>query len=47
MAWKSGSLVVDGVLQAPFVNFLCALMFAVLGVFALLRKTADREESEE
>ena len=47
MAWKNGSLVVDGVLQAPFVNLLCALMFAVLGVFALLRKTADREESEE
>ena len=47
MAWKNGSLVVDGVLQAPFVNFLCALMFAVLGVFALLRKTADSEESEE
>ena len=47
MAWKNGSLVVDGVLQAPFVNLLCALMFAVLGVFALLRKTEDSEESEE
>ncbi len=47
MAWKGGGLAVDGVLQAPFVNLLCAVMFAVLGVVALLRRSAEREESEE
>lgn len=48
MAWKNGSLIVDGVLQAPFVNLLCALMFAVLGIVGLLRKAADsRMETEE
>ena len=47
MAWKNDSLIADGVLQAPFVNLLCAVMFAVLGVVALLRKAADREETEE
>lgn len=46
MAWSSGSLLVGGVLQAPAVNLLCALMFAVLGVVALLHKAADREAEE-
>ena len=47
MAWKNGSLIVDGVLQAPFVNLLCAVMFAVLGIVGLLRKAADNRETEE
>ena len=47
MAWKNGSLVVDGILQAPFVNLLCALMFAILGIVGLLRKTTEREAEEE
>lgn len=47
MAWRGGGLVADGVLQAPFVNLLCAVMFAVPGVVGLLRRTADREETEE
>ena len=47
MAWKSGSLVQGGVLQAPFVNLLCALLFAVLGVVGLLRLAADRKEAGE
>ena len=48
MAWKNNSLIVDGVLQAPFVNLLCAVMFAVLGIVGLLRKAADsRTEPEE
>ena len=46
MAWTGGGLVEDGVLQTPFVNLLCALMFAVLGIVALLRRAADRGESE-
>ena len=47
MAWKSGGLIVDGVLQAPFVNLLCAVMFAVLGVVGLLRRSVLHEESGE
>jgi len=47
MAWKSGSLIVDGVLQAPFVNLLVALMFAIIGIVGLLRKAADSRENEE
>ena len=47
MAWKSGSLIEDGALQAPFVNLLCAVMFAVLGIVGLLRMSADRRETEE
>ena len=46
MAWKNGDLVVNGVLQATFINFLCAVIFAVLGVTALLRKATDREVEE-
>lgn len=44
MAWRSGSLFSDGVLQAPFVNLLCALMFGILGVVGLVRKAAKPEE---
>ena len=47
MAWKNGGLLVDGVLQAPFVNLLCAVMFAVLGVVGLLRRSVQREETGE
>ena len=46
-AWKNDALIVDGVLQTPFVNLLCAVMFAVLGVIGLLRRSADRGEAEE
>ena len=44
MAWRTGSLVEDGRLQAPFVNLLCALMFGILGVVGLVRKAAKTEE---
>ena len=45
-AWLKGSLLADGILQAPAVNLLCALMFAVLGIVALLRKATEREAEE-
>ncbi|MCR5575651.1 MAG: hypothetical protein K6F56_01435 [Oscillospiraceae bacterium] len=44
MAWRTGSLVEDGTLQAPFINLLCALMFGILGVVGLVRKAAKPEE---
>lgn len=43
LAFRGGNMLQDGVLQAPFVNFLCGLMFTVLGVVGLIRKLTDRE----
>ena len=47
LAWAEGRMIVDGILQAPFVNLLCALMFAILGIVGLLRKSTEREAEEE
>ena len=44
MAWRSGELIVDGRFREPAINLLCGLMFAVLGIVALAKKTADLEE---
>ena len=44
MAWRSGDLIVDGKFQAPAVNLLCGLMFAVIGLVGFAKKLTDREE---
>lgn len=44
-AWHEGSMYIGGKLQAPFVNFLCGLLFAVIGVTGLIRKMQKQEES--
>ena len=44
-AWHSGNMVVDGKLQAPFVNFLCGLLFAVIGITGLIKWLKDRREA--
>ena len=47
MAWRNGSLFEGGKLQAPFVNLLCGIMFAILGVVGLIRwMTGSRTEEE-
>ena len=43
-AWRSGELIVDGKFQAPAINLLCGLMFAVIGIVAIVKKVTDREE---
>ena len=43
MAWKSGDLFEGGKLQAPTINLIVGLMFAVIGIAGLVRKLADRE----
>ena len=43
MQWREGNLFENGKLQAPVINLICALMFAVIGVAGLIRKAADRE----
>lgn len=44
MAWQTGELFADGKFQAPAVNLLCGLMFAVIGIVGLVKKATDREE---
>ena len=44
MAWRTGELFADGKFQAPAVNLLCGLMFAVIGIVGLVKKVTDREE---
>ncbi len=46
LAWRSGTLISGHVIQAPFVNLLCGVMFAILGLVALFRKAAVREVEE-
>ena len=46
LAAVNGHMVVDGVLQDPFVNLMCALIFVVLGVIAVIhRMTGDGQEA--
>jgi len=44
MSWRNGELLTGGIIQEPAINLLCGLMFAVMGVVALMRKMTDREE---
>ena len=44
MAWRTGELFADDKFQAPAVNLLCGLMFAVIGIVGLVKKVTDREE---
>lgn len=44
MGWMSGRMVVNGVLQAPFVNMLVFLMFVAIGTAFFLKRSVQREE---
>ena len=46
-AIASGSLVIDGVLQAPFTNLLCAFIFIVIGVEIGVKDLIDKKGGEE
>ena len=46
MAWKHGEAVSDGILQPITVNLLCGLMFAILGIVALVKKLSTHEVEE-
>lgn len=43
-AWKEGRMVINGVLQPSFANFLVFLMFVVIGTAFFLKRSAEREE---
>ena len=46
MAWRAGELFADGKFQAPAVNLLCGLMFAVIGIVGLVKKVTLPKRSE-
>ena len=46
-AIAGGSLVIDGVLQAPFTNLLCAFVFIVIGVEIAVKDRIDKRDGEE
>jgi hypothetical protein len=43
MAIVSGRMVVDGKLQDPCINLLCAALFGVIAIFSVIPKKADEE----
>lgn len=46
VALKGGEMMIDGQLQPPFINFLCGLLFVILAIELLIKKTIDnRSES--
>lgn len=44
LAWVNHSMVVNGILQAPFANFMCFVLFAVLAVVGLVKKNMEERE---
>lgn len=47
IALKDGSLFVEGKLQAPFINFLCGLLFVVAAIVSAVNKQTTSDEDEE
>lgn len=47
LAWKSGEMVLEGKLQEPFINFLCGMMFAVIGAVAVVKYLVDLKGENE
>lgn len=43
-AWANHAMVVNGILQAPFANFMCFVLFAVLAVVGLVKKNMEERE---
>ena len=41
----NGEIVVDGVLQTPFMNLLCTIMFVVLAVDLGVKAIVDKKEA--
>ncbi len=46
-AVKGGTMFTDGKLQTPFINFLCALLFGILGVEVLIKHAYDKKNPED
>ena len=46
-AFKTGNMMVDGKLQTPFVNFLCAVLFLIIGIEVFIKYASDKRASED
>lgn len=44
MAWFDGRMMVNGILQPQFCNFMICVVFLGLGLIALIKKSANKEE---
>ena len=47
LAWAEGRMIVNGILQAPFTNFMVFVMFMILAVISLVKKSRDEREDAE
>ena len=47
MAIISGNIVKDGVLQPPFTNLLCALVFMAVGVELIIKNRIEKNDEED
>ena len=41
-AFRTGEMMVNGQLQTPFINLLCGLLFVILAIELLIKKTIDK-----
>jgi len=44
LAWANHAMVVNGILQTPFANFMCFVLFAVLAVVGMVKKNMEERE---
>ena len=47
MAIKTGNMVVDGKLSTPFINFLCAVLFLIVGIEIVVKNAIDKRSAED
>lgn len=46
-AIRSGSMIIDGKLQSPFVNLLCGILFVIVGAEIFIKYMVDQRETRE
>lgn len=46
-AIKGGHMIVDGKLSTPFVNFLCAVLFLLIGIEIVIKNAVDTRSAED
>lgn len=45
-AFKDGEMMIDGQFQSPFINLLCGLLFVILAIELLIKKTIDNRSED-
>ena len=46
LAWVEGRMVVNGILQAPFVNFMVFAMFLILALLGFIKRNTEQGEEQ-